>query len=466
MDELRPLDAAFLEIEDAEPQSALAIASIAVVDGPPPAQHEIVAAYAALLPLVPRYRQRVRRVPLDLGPPVWADDPEFDPHRHFERIALPAPGNEDALCDLIGLIMAERMDRTRPLWQCWVIEGLPEGRWALLSKVHHCLADGVSGNSLHEVFFRAGPAPPAAPWQPGDDPGSLALLGSAVRRLVTGPATELPVLARTLLSPARLARRVTNAARGLTALSAALVPAASSSLSGPVGGDRHYELAHATLSEVLAISRYFRVTVNDVALAAISGAFRTVLLDRGENPAPDAVRSLVPVSVRATSTVDNQISLLLPVLPVDLPGPVERLTAVHRRLAALKREKEAEAGLTATTTAAHGPFPPLGWGIRAAAKLPQRNITTVTTNVPGPAHRLSLLGREVVGLYPYVPIAVRLRTGIAILTYAGRLTFGITADLATAPKAGLLAGSIEQELGLLRHLAISGHPAPGAASEK
>ncbi|KAA9160225.1 wax ester/triacylglycerol synthase family O-acyltransferase [Amycolatopsis acidicola] len=459
MDTLSPLDAAFLEIEDAEPESSLAIASIAVLEGPVPAQEELVTEYAARLPQVPRYRQRMRRVPFDLGPPVWADDPGFDPAKQFERIALPAPGDEGALCELVGLIMSERMDRSRPLWQCWVVEGLPEGRWALVSKIHHSLADGVSASALHELFFRVEPAPPAPVWQPEDEPGPFTLLGSAVRRLVTGPFTELPVLVRTMLSPERLARRIADTARGMAALATALVPAASSSLTGPVGRQRHYELAHTTLADLLAISRYFRVTLNDVALAAVTGALRAVLLDRGEDPAADTVRSLVPVSVRDSSTMDNQISLLLPVLPVDLPDPVERLTAVHRRLTALKREKEAEAGLTVTTTAAHGPFPPVGWALRAAAKLPQRAITTVTTNVPGPAHRLSLLGREVVDLYPYVPIAVRLRTGIAILSYAGKVTFGITADVGTAPKAGLLSGTIEQELGALRHLA-------GGASEK
>ncbi|MTD54604.1 wax ester/triacylglycerol synthase family O-acyltransferase [Amycolatopsis pithecellobii] len=451
MERLSPLDAAFLEIEDEDPAAALAIGSIAVVRGPVPAHDELVAAFTALLPLVPRWRQKVRHVPFDLGPPVWVDATTFDPARHFHRLALPAPGDEDALCDLIALIMSERLDRSRPLWECWVVEGLEGGRWAIVSKVHHCMTDGVSGNRLHDVFFREHETAPP-PGEPEPEPSAAQLLMRSLRGLVTGPLSELGLMAGGLLAPRKLARRAAEAVRGLGALAPALIPVTPSSLSGPIGRQRRYELAHVSLPEIVAIAKTFGVTVNDVVLAAMSGAFREVLLTRGEKPAPDTLRALVPVSVRAgagATTMDNQISLMLPLLPVDLADPMRRLVAVHERVAELKGRKEAQAGLAVTTSAQHGPFAPIAWAVRAGAKLPQRSIVTVATNVPGPRHRLAVLSREIEELYPYVPIALRLRTGVAVLSYGERMSFGVTADLDSAPQAHLLADTIERDIAWL-----------------
>jgi WS/DGAT/MGAT family acyltransferase len=205
------------------------------------------------------------------------------------------------------------------------------------------------------------------------------------------------------------------------------------------------------------------VTINDVVLAAISGALRTLLLERGEEPTPNAVRSLVPVSVRSRDqqhVIDNQISMMLPLLPVDLSDPLARLTAVHDRLAELKGSKEAEAGAAMTELARHEPFPPISWGIRLAARLPQRNIVTVTTNVPGPRRPLYLLGHRMLEILPFVPIAVRLRTGIAILTYCDQVVFGITADYDSAPEVGLLATAIDQGLAELVDVARAHASAP------
>jgi diacylglycerol O-acyltransferase len=190
--------------------------------------------------------------------------------------------------------------------------------------------------------------------------------------------------------------------------------------------------------------------VNDVLLAAVAGGFRELLLHRGETPAADSVRSLVPVSVRTGTAVDNEVSLLLPLLPVDLADPVQRLIRVHRRLGTLKESKEADAGALVTATAAHEPFAPVAWAIRAAAHLPQRNIVTVTTNVRGPAKPLSALGRPIVKIYPYVPIALRVRTGVAMLSYAGQVTFGITSDADTVPETDVLAKAIGREVEALR----------------
>ncbi|WP_410622908.1 wax ester/triacylglycerol synthase family O-acyltransferase [Amycolatopsis sp. cmx-8-4] len=453
MDRLSPLDAAFLEIEDEDPSSSLAIASVAVVEGPVPALDDFIAAVLARLDGIPRYHQKVRTVPFDLGPPAWVDDPAFDPAAHFGRIAVPPPHDEAALCDLVALLMGERLERDRPLWEFWVIEGLPDGRWAILSKVHHALADGLAAAGLQSLLFGDPPSGPPARFEKAVDPGAAKLLLDAVGTVLRNPWHQARVLAKSLLHPNRSAHRVSDAARGLAALSTALLPVSPTPLTGPLGHDRRYSIASVALADVKTAARKFDVTMNDVLLAAVTGGFRELLLHRGENPAADSVRTLVPVSVRTGSTVDNEVSLLLPLLPVDVPDPVQRLVRVHERLDALKADKEADAGAMLTATAAHEPFAPIAWAIRAAAHLPQRNVVTVTTNVPGPAEPLSVLGREIVAMYPYVPIALRVRTGVAMLSYAGRMSFGITADADTVPETDLLAKAIEREVLILRDAA-------------
>lgn len=469
MEQLSQLAAAFLEIEDEDRNASLAIASVAVADGPAPDQQDFVDAISARLPMVPRYRQKIRRVPFDLGAPMWVADENFAPRQHFFRVGLPAPGDDAALADMVAMIMTERLHRDRPLWEFWVVEGLAGDRWAVLSKVHHCLADGVSANALQGVLFAETPVdlPGTPDDEPDAEPGTAQLLRTALTELASSPFSRLGSLGRQLLSPDRLARRVTRTARGLGSLAAALIPATPSFLTGTIHRQRRYALAHASLPAVQEISRAFEVTVNDVVLAVISGGFRELLLDRGEQPAADSVRALVPVSVRAAGdqdVVDNQISLMLPLLPVDVPDPVARLLTVHRRLTELKADDGAGAGAAVTASAERGPFAPIAWAVRAAARIPQRNIVTVATNVPGPRRPLSLLGRKIVELYPYVPIALRLRVGVAVLTYCDRMTFGITSDFASVPDTTSLTAAIERDIAAMTIAAraSTGDRAPGA----
>jgi diacylglycerol O-acyltransferase len=254
----------------------------------------------------------------------------------------------------------------------------------------------------------------------------------------------------------------------LATLAGALRPAVASSLVGPIGRHRRYAIARASIADVIGIGRRVQVSLNDVALAAITGAFRTVLRERGENPDPHTVRTLVPVSVRAPGdhgVCDNRISMLLAFLPVHLADPKARLRAVHEHLAELKASKEAQAGEAMTSLARHEPFPPISWGMRMAAHVPQRNIVTVTTNVPGPRQPLYLLGRRLVEILPYVPIAARLRTGISIFTYCDQVTFGITGDYDTAKDVNELARAIEEGIADLAG-AVRPTPSRGPRSAK
>ena len=456
MERLSPLDAAFLDAEDEDSNASLAIASVAVLDGPAPTLEEFTASIAGRLPLVSRYRQKVRQLPFDLGAPLWIDDPGFDIADHVQCVQAPGPGDDDALCDLFASIMSRRLDRSHPLWETWLVEGLAGGRWAVLSKVHHCMADGISGNELYRVFCDETPEPGGAiedEWTPGPQPDRLSLTLDALGDLARSPAEQVRLVAVGLSAPKVLAKRIADTARGLIRMAGVLMPVTATSLSGPIGRRRGYAVARAELSDITGVARAFRVTLNDVALAAITGAYRAHLLRCGREPDADAVRSLVPVSVRTAhgrGIIDNRISLMLPLLPVEIADPVDRLAEVHLRLRALKTGKEAEAGAAMTELAKHEPFALISLGIRLAARLPQRNIVTVTTNVPGSARPLYILGRRIREILPFVPIAVRLRSGVAILTYAGAVRFGITADLDNGPDPRQMAADIAAELAQLK----------------
>ena len=457
MDRLNPLDAVFVDAEDADPHISMAIASIAVFEGPVPSHEEFLAHMIGRLARVPRYRQKLRTVPFRLGRPVWVDDPDFDLRFHVRRTALPAPGGDRELADLMGRVMSQRLDRDHPLWEYWVAEGLAGGHWALISKVHHCFVDGVSGTDLYRVIFDLSPegSPPAFDERPvRAEPSPVELAVQAALDTVVLPAREAIALRGAMADPQGAIRQAADMTRALAMLTRALWPATASSLSGRIGRQRRYTWARASLDDVKTIKRALGGTVNDVVLAAISGGFRALLLARGEQPGPHMVRSLVPVSVRAPGEEDvyeNQVSALLADLPVHIADPVERLAAVQAELADLKKSNEAMLGQALTSLGRYTPFPYASWLVRLGFGLPQRDIVTVTTNVPGPRQPLYGMGRRIVEIIPYVPIATTLRTGVSIFTYCDQVTFGITGDFAANPDLDVLARGIEDGLaGLLK----------------
>ncbi|WP_121255203.1 WS/DGAT/MGAT family O-acyltransferase [Nocardioides ferulae] len=452
MDRLTPLSAAFLQAEDVDEAASLAIGSFAVFEGPAPSFEELLQAIASRLSMVPRYRQRLRRVPFDLTPPAWVDDEEFDLANHVHQTALPQPGGDAQIADLIGQVMSWRMERERPLWEFWFVTGLTEGRWGVLSKVHHALADGVSGTDLYRLFLDLTPEPTTVPpdtWTPAPaEPGwrfaarAVGDLGGSPWRLASAGVTALR-------TPRRSAASLVRNVRGLASISGAALPVAGSSLVGPLHGGRHYAWTQADLDQLREVRSRLGGTVNDVALAAVSGGFRVLLLSRGERPSAHSLRSLVPVSTHRPDDVsepDNRVSLLLPWLPVDVADPVERLELVRSRVRTLRERGEVEAGSSVMTTAELSPFPPVAAGVRLGFRFPQRHLATVTTNVPGPRQPLYCLGRQVVQMLPYVPIADRLRIGVAMFSYCSTLTFGLTGDLGSTPDLEVLAEGISASL--------------------
>ncbi|MGQ4600786.1 wax ester/triacylglycerol synthase family O-acyltransferase [Nocardia sp. R6R-6] len=439
MTELRPLDSGFMELEDADRHLSLGIGAVAIISGMPPSRDELSAMLTKGMEQNIRLRQKVRRMPLDLATPVWENDPNFDLAHHVKWTALPEPGDEPALCELVATELEERFDRDHPLWQCVVVEHLAGDRWALIVRAHHSLVDGVSGISVFENLCDPVAAQPDQAAPQSRVCAALKWLGFARR------GVRLPVI---------MPRYLIGVLRTLVPLAAAAVsPAAACSLNGPIGRQRRYVVARAALSDFRAIGAAFGATVNDVVLTVVAAAYRDLLLSRNERPTPDKLRILVPVSMRAAEgkyALDNRVSAMLPFLPIDVADPVERLDVIRARMSRHKSSGEARAESSIIALVGRLPFAPMAWGIRLLARFPQRSVGAIATNVPGPRHELTIRGRRVLELLPVVPIAMRLRTAIAILSYADRLTFGVTGDYDTAPDIAVIADGIGREIQRLR----------------
>jgi diacylglycerol O-acyltransferase len=442
MEHLTPLDAAFLEVEDSDPHVSLAVGGVSIMEEPAPSYDEFVSAYAERLPTIPRCRQVLRTHPLDLGPPEWVDDPHFDISRHLHRLALPQPGDDAELFKMIATVMERRLDRERPLWECWIIEGLSDNRWAVLTKIHHCIADGIATTQMFAKFS-------------DDDGGDTfardihganepARPGLRLPKMGLNPLSWVTEIGRSALAAAASAEHLALGAAELTASLFSAAPV--SSLHGPVTTMRRYSAARVRLADMQQVRQAFGVTLNDVALAAISHSYRSVLLNRGEQPGRNSLRTLVPVSVRMSNQLnvtDNQVSAMLPLLPVDEADPVKQLQLVHSRLLQAKASGQAEGGSVMVSAAKNAPFAFSAWAVRLLTRLPQRGVVALATNVPGPRGHQSLMGRQVLEILPIPPIALQLRTGVAMLSYADKFIFGITADYDTAPDIEALAAGIE-----------------------
>lgn len=452
MEHLTALDAGFLEVEDSDPHVNLAIAGVSIVAGPVPPYDVLIAAFAERVREIPRCTQLLHTHPLDLGSPEWADDPNFDITHHVHRAALPEPGDDSELFALIANIMQHRLDRERPLWECWIIEGLTDNRWAVLMKLHHCIADGIATTQMLARLSDNGGGDTFAK----NIRAAKVSDGPALRlpSITVNPKTLLGNLMHTALTAASAAE---HAALGVAGLAAGLLSSPpESSLTGPVTTMRRYAAARVKLAEMQQVSRTFDVTLNDVALAAITDSYRHLLLSRGEQPHHDSLRTLVPVSVRSMKDIqrtDNRVSAMLPLLPIDEDDPIKQLKLVHSRLAVAKGSGQREGGTAFLSAINTVPFTLSAWTVRMLTRLPQHAVTALATNVPGPRSRQQVMGRDVLEILPVPPIALQLRTGIAMVSYADSFVFGITGDHDTAPDLDQLAAGIEQAVARL--LAIS-----------
>jgi len=457
MEQLTTLEASFLEAEDADRHLSLAIGTLAIIDGPIPDQQTLIATLSERIRDLPRCTQLVHKHTFELTAPEWEDDANFDITHHVRWAALPHPGDDAALFRTIADLMERRLDRDHPLWEFWVIEGLPDGRWAALMKIHHCIADGITAVRMLASISDAGAgATFASDIRPARELPSSIVIGPGLSR---NPLTWASGLWRTsVATTSEAAHTVMGAAEFVTGL---LDPTTGSSPHGSLANMRRYSVARVSLKEVETVCHAFGVTLNDVALAAITDSFRSVLLRRGEKPRRNSLRTLIPVSVRppdAMDRIDIRVSAMLPSLPVEQQDPVKRLKLVHARLHRPKNSGERQAANTLVKLTNRLPFVLNAWTTRLLTRLPQRSVVTLATNVPGPRHRLQLLGRPVEALLPIPPIALQLRSVISMLTYVDELVFGITGDHDATPDVDELARGIELGMARLVTRALSRKP--------
>jgi len=462
---MSPLDSSFLHIEN--DVSHMHIGSIGIFEGPSPGYDRVAGMVAGKLPLVPRYRQVVRFVPLDLGRPVWSDDPHFNIEYHVRHTALPAPGGEGELRRLVGRLMSQQLDRTKPLWEIWMVEGLEEGRWAMVSKTHHCMVDGVSGTDLLSVIMDTSPEPsPPQPddWVPDPAPARSRLAVEAVMEMVRSPYEQVRAVRAATRVPRQALAQLGDMAQGVRSMAGLVRRTPMSTLNGPIGPHRRYGWASTAVDDIKTVRKGISGTFNDVVLAAVTQGFRDLLLSRGES-VDRVVRTLVPVSVRGRDSsgraigdgsYENKVSAMFAALPVGIDDPVERLQAISAQMDGLKESKQAVAGEALTSLSGFAPPVLLAVGTRLAARAPQRNINTVTTNVPGPQIPLYAGGRRMLKAYPYVPLAGQVRVGVAIFSYDGQVNYGVTGDYDSAPDIDVLCRGIEEGMDDLLAVARSG----------
>jgi WS/DGAT/MGAT family acyltransferase len=360
--------------------------------------------------------------------------------------------------------MSQRLDIDRPLWELWLVEGLPDDRWAIITKTHHAMIDGLAGNELMEIVLDRDPhAVERTPtrWTPESAPSQLRLAASGLAGLAQLPLefTRSAISnARALSSPSDAVRAALVRAFGLATVGPSMAKPASV-LNGPLGPHRRWDWARASLDDVKQAKNVFGVTVNDIVLAAVSGGLRTYLQHLGENVDETTVRSLVPVSIRTDDhkgRLGNQVTALFADLPVDCADPVERVATVARQMNALKQSGQA-VGVDAMLSAADFVPPTLmTLGARVYVRTGQRVVNTVTTNIPGPQYPLFLLGRRMLEMFPYIPVAQGVRISIGIVSYDGHLSIGATGDYDAVPDLHVLCSAIEESLGEIVALSQEG----------
>jgi WS/DGAT/MGAT family acyltransferase len=444
MEWMSPIDSSFLHVENA--MTPMHIGGVSVFEGPAPAFEDLRAMVAGKLDLVPRYRQRVRMVPLAAGTPAWVDDPHFSLEYHLRHTAIPPPGTEEQLRQMASRVFSQQLDRNKPLWELWVVEGLSGDRWALLSKVHHCMVDGVAATDLMSVMFSDMTAHSGSgEWSAEPDRSSLEILIRALARLAS-PGGQLEAMRRALGAPVATLRAAAEVARAAAAAGPNMRPVAASSLTGPIGPHRRWSWAEVSLADVKTVRAALGGTVNDVVLALITNGFRRLLDSRGEAVAQDrAVRTMVPVSVRRAGergVYNNRVSAVFAGLPVGLSDPVERLERIRMEMDGLKQSKQAVAGDVLSSLSGFAPPLLLALGSRLITLSPRLNIHTATTNVPGPQQPVQTLGRRMMASYPFVPVVGSIRIVVAIFSYDGGLYFGVTGDYDGAPDIDVLTEGI------------------------
>ncbi len=448
-DRLSAQDSSFLYAES--PNAHMHVGSIAFFKGPKLTEERFNPHIESRLNLVPRFRRKLAWVPLQQGRPVWVDDPHFDIRFHLRYTGLPAPGGEREATRLMGRIMSLPLDRSRPLWEMWVVD-LPEDRYAIIQKTHHCLIDGISGVDVGTVVLDLSPEPPqmeAPPaFVPEAVPTGARLLGEALVERITQPTEMYRSVRAATRTPRALLGRATDLAKGLIAFGkASMELAPKTSLSQPIGSHRRFEIVRTRLEVIKQIKNAHGCTVNDVVLSIVTGGLRKLLLSRGDDIDGLVMRAMVPVSVRDESqrhTYGNKVSMMTADLPVGETDCVERVSFIRQRMAGLKEGKQAVGADFWVKMSEFAPPTVLALAGRASAL--QRLVNLVVTNVPGPQFALYMMGGEMLDVFPFVPLLGNATIGVACVSYNGQLNFGLNGDWDISPDLDVFRDGIEESI--------------------
>jgi diacylglycerol O-acyltransferase / wax synthase len=473
LDRLTTIDASFLAQEG--PTSHMHIGGVLIFHGPPPPFADYLDHIRNRLHLVPRYRQKLATPPLETGRPLWVDDPSFNLEYHVRHAALPAPGTEQQLFQLAARIASQQLDRSRPLWESWLVEGLDDDRFALIFKNHHSLVDGVSGVDLATVLFdlERHPQPPAMdlePWQPHREPSPAELVLAGLRGMAN---TTVELVARALQAASRPADSLAvlrDAAEGLGEIVwAGLNPAPDTPLNVEIGPHRRYAVVRQQLSDYKAVKDALGGTVNDVVLTVVSGALARWLRSRGIRTEGLEMRALVPVSVRGRDehgTLGNRLTAMRGPLPVYINDPVARLGFIREAMDGLKESKQAVGAETMARVTNLAPPTVLAQASRL--NFSTRLFNLIVTNIPGPQVPLYVLGRQLEDLFPVAFLPKNHGLAIAIMSYNGGIDYGLLADYDALPDVDVVAEGIEDSLQELLEAAgdTAERPRPAAAADR
>jgi diacylglycerol O-acyltransferase len=457
LDRLTSVDASFLTNESSN--SHMHVGAILIFEGPPPKYVDLVEHVRGRLSQVPRFRQKLVVPPLEAGRPLWADDVNFNLTYHIRHTALPEPGGEAQLKRLAGRVFSQQLDRSKPLWELWLAQGLERDRFAILTKTHHAMVDGVSGVDIGTVLFdlERHPAPTAVEddWVPQSEPGTTELVARGISDVVAAPIKLAERAVEAVRNPETTARKAVEALEGVSEIVSAFAdPAPDVPLNQPIGPHRRYVWVRSDLAAFKRIKDALGGTVNDVVLAVVTGSIRNWLQSRSIRTEGLELRALVPVSIRTADErgdLGNRIALMRGPLPVYVEDPVRRLRVISEEMAGLKRSKQA---LGAEVISRFNDFaPPTLLAQASRINFSTRLFNLIVTNVPGPQLPLYVLGRELEEVFPVAFLPQNHALAIAIMSYNGHVGFGLLADYDSMEDVEAVSNGIDESIAELEQAA-------------
>ncbi|MEA2138285.1 MAG: diacylglycerol O-acyltransferase / wax synthase [Solirubrobacteraceae bacterium] len=460
LDRLTAIDASFLHQEG--PDSHMHVGALVVAQGPAPGYDDFLDSIRRRLHLVPRYRQRLTFPPASSGRPLWTDDTDFSLEYHVRHTALPAPGSHEQLMNLCARVFSQQLDRTKPLWEMWLMEGLEDGSFGLLTKAHHAMIDGIAGVDLATVLFDLGPEPTPIdedlePWVPDPAPNPIELLGAGAAGMAKASLSVTAKALSKLRTPERALAEARVALEGVGEIAwAGLNPAPPTPLNVEIGPHRRFAGVVSELADFKSVKNAFGGTVNDVVLAVVAGALRRWLQSRGVRTEGMELRALVPVSVRSQDergAAGNRIAAMRGPLPVWVDHPVERLAVVRHAMDDLKESKQAIGAEVLTSVQMFAPPTVLAQASRV--NFSTRLFNLLVTNVPGPQFPLYVVGRRMLSVFPIAFLPKNHALSIAIMSYDGAMNFGLLGDYDAMYDLEAFGGAIETSLAELVALAAS-----------